>query len=115
MTVEVDDEVGIDVADAARNDERVIYAVRDLDIAVSVFDGGKKFVDRFDLHLVGNDVVEISRINSVRFRLVRKSAHCQRDGEQGDDGKAQKDREQYFFDFCVHITPPIAMPAQTER
>ena len=113
VAVEVDDEVGIDVADPARNDERVIHFVLDLDVVVAVFDGGEKLVHRLDLHLIGDDVIEIARINAFRLRFLRVSAQRERHGEHGENGERQENGKEYASDFCSHITPPIPTPAQT--
>ena len=117
IAVEVDGQVGIDVGRAARDDERVVDIVGDLDVRVTVFDGVEKFVHRGDDHVVRHGIDQFAVISAVRFLLGGVSRRREGKAHQGDDEQAQKDADGNSLLLFVHAAPPSAevpMPATSD-
>ena len=114
VPVQVEDEVGADVRHARRDDERVIHAVRDLDVGVTVLDGGDQLFDRFDFHLFGDDVFHVAVVN-IRtgdgfFDVPRlREEHAQK-GAQHQEQRKKAEQSVFIFQLLprLHTPPPSA-------
>ena len=106
VPVEVDNEVGRDVADAARDYYGAVGIVGNLYVGVSVFDSREKFVGVRNFHLIGHDEIEIAAVTARRAELFRIPREREREREHGRG----REKEQYTCQcvFQLHTLPPSA-------